>query len=78
MAKVASTVEYAFLEHCLREDLNETATRVMAVLHPVKLTVTNYPEGQTEIFEVENQPRTTRDAGTREITVLPRSLDRAG
>ena len=43
----ASTVEYGFLEHCLREDLNETAPRVMAVLHPVKLTITNYPEGKT-------------------------------
>ena len=67
VAKVPSTVEYAFLEHCLREDLNETAARVMAVLHPVKLTVTNYPEGQSEIFEVENNPQKPED-GTREIT----------
>ncbi len=44
VAKAASTVEYAFLEHCLREDLNETARRVMAVLRPVKLVITNYPE----------------------------------
>ena len=50
VAKAASTVEYAFLEHCLREDLNDSATRTMAVLHPLRLTVTNYPEGQTEIF----------------------------
>ena len=56
VAKAASTVEYAFLEHCLREDLNDSATRTMAVLHPLRLTVTNYPEGQTEIFEVENHP----------------------
>ncbi len=66
VAKNASTVEYAFLEHCLREDLNDTARRVMAVLHPVKLTITNYPEGQTEIFEVENNPNHPED-GTREV-----------
>ena len=47
VAKSANTVEYAFLEHCLREDLNDTAERVMAVLHPVKLVITNYPEGQS-------------------------------
>ena len=64
----ASTVEYAFLEHCLREDLNETAERVMAVLRPVKLTITNYPEGQSETFDVENNPMTSRTTGTREVT----------
>ena len=67
VAKTASTVEYAFLEHCLREDLNETAQRVMAVLHPVKLVLTNYPEGQTETFEVENNPNRPED-GTREVS----------
>ena len=67
VAKAASTVEYAFLEHCLREDLNETASRVMAVLKPIRLTVTNYPEGQSEIFEVENHPNYP-EMGTREIT----------
>ena len=56
VAKAANTVEYAFLEHCLREDLNDNAERVMAVLHPVKLVITNYPEGQSETFEVENNP----------------------
>ena len=56
VAKVPSTVEYAFLEHCLREDLNDNAERTMAVLHPVRLTVTNYPEGQSETFQVENNP----------------------
>ncbi len=66
VAKNASTVEYAFLEYCLREDLNDSARRVMAVLHPVKLTITNYPEGQTEIFEVENNPNHPED-GTREV-----------
>ena len=67
VAKSPNTIEYAFLEHCLREDLNETAQRVMAVLKPVKLTITNYPEGQSETFEVENNPGDP-DAGTREVT----------
>ena len=66
VAKAASTVEYAFLEHCLREDLNDSATRTMAVLHPLRLTVMNYPEGQTEIFEVENHPNHP-EMGKREI-----------
>ena len=66
VAKAASTVEYAFLEHCLREDLNDSATRTMAVLHPLRLTVTNYPEGQTEIFEIENHPNHP-EMGKREI-----------
>ena len=66
VAKAASTVEYAFLEHCLREDLNDSATRTMAVLHPLRLTVTNYPEGQAEIFEVENHPNHP-EMGKREI-----------
>ncbi|MBQ7255450.1 MAG: glutamine--tRNA ligase/YqeY domain fusion protein [Oscillospiraceae bacterium] len=56
VAKNASTVEYAFLEHCLRDDLNENAERVMAVLEPVKLTITNYPADKTEVFSVENNP----------------------
>lgn len=67
VAKSPNVVEFDFLEHCLREDLNETATRVMAVQHPVKLTVTNYPEGQTETFQVENNPM-DEAAGMREIT----------
>ena len=67
VAKSPNTVEYGFLEHCLREDLNATAQRTMAVLHPVKLTVTNYPEGQSETFTVENNP-TDPTQGTHEIT----------
>ena len=67
VAKASSTVEFAFLEHCLREDLNETAQRVMAVIRPVKLTITNYPEGQSETFEVENNPNRPED-GTRRIS----------
>ena len=67
VAKSPNTIEFAFLEHCLREDLNEVAQRVMAVLKPVKLTITNYPEGQSETFEVENNPNDP-NAGTRTIT----------
>ena len=67
VAKSANVVEYSFLEHCLREDLNETAQRVMGVLHPVKLTITNYPEGQTETVTVENNP-VDPAAGTREVS----------
>ena len=67
VAKASSTVEFAFLEHCLREDLNETARRVMAVIRPVKLVITNYPEGQSETFAVENNPNRPED-GVRTIT----------
>ena len=67
VAKTNSTVEYSFLEHCLREDLNLNASRVMTVIRPIKLVLTNYPEGQTETFEIENNPNRPED-GTRTIT----------
>ena len=67
VAKSPNVIEYGFLEHCLREDLNANAERTMAVLHPVKLTVTNYPEGQSETFAVENNP-TDPTQGTHDIT----------
>ncbi len=67
VSKVNSTVEYSFLEHCLREDLNENAERTMAVINPVKLIITNYPEGKSEEFETENNPNRPED-GTRKIT----------
>ena len=67
VAKSPNTIEYGFLEHCLREDLNAHAERTMAVLHPVKLTVTNYPEGKSETFTVENNS-TDPAQGTHEIT----------
>ncbi len=67
VAKSPNVIEYGFLEHCLREDLNANAERTMAVLHPVKLTVTNYPEGKSETFAVENNP-TDPAQGTHEIT----------
>ena len=67
VAKAANVVEFGFLEHCLREDLNDHAKRVMAVLRPVKLVITNYPAGQSETLTVENNPLDP-SAGTREVT----------
>ena len=67
VSKVNSTVEYAFLEHCLRDDLNENAARAMAVLDPIKLVITNYPEGKTEEFNIENHPGRP-EMGTRTVT----------
>ena len=67
VGKTPSVIEYGTLEHCLREDLNATAERTMAVLHPVKLTVTNYPEGKSETVTVENNP-TDPTQGTHDIT----------
>lgn len=67
VSKVNSTVELALLESCLRDDLNANAPRVMAVLNPVKLTVTNYPEGQSEMLTVENNPLRPED-GSRELS----------
>ena len=67
VAKSPNVIEYGFLEHCLREDLNAHAERTMAVLQPVKLTVTNYPEGQSETVTVENNPADPAQ-GTHDIT----------
>ena len=66
VAKADSTIEYAFLEHCLREELNRNAPRAMAVLRPVRLVITNYPEGKTETFSVENNPENP-SAQSREV-----------
>jgi glutaminyl-tRNA synthetase len=66
VAKANSTVEVALLEHCLREDLNKRVRRVMAVLRPLKIVITNYPEGQVEEFAAENNPEEP-EAGSRKI-----------
>ena len=58
--------DFALLESAVREDLNATATRVSAVLHPLKLTLTNYPEGKTEVMQVTNNPEDVT-AGTHDI-----------
>jgi len=56
VAKADNVVDRALLEHCLREDLNRRAKRVMAVLNPLKIVIENYPEGSTEEFEAINNP----------------------
>ena len=56
LAKKNSQVDMALLEHCVREDLNESAQRVMGVLRPLKVIIDNYPEGQTEDLEFQNHP----------------------
>jgi glutaminyl-tRNA synthetase len=66
VAKSNSTVEIAMLEHCIREDLNSKALRAMAVLRPLKVVITNYPEGQVEELETENNPEQP-DMGNRSI-----------
>lgn len=66
VAKTNSIIDILQLEHCQREELNAHAQRVMAVLKPLKVVITNYPEGQTEYFDSENNPEDTT-AGTRKI-----------
>ncbi len=67
VAKADSTVDYALLEACVRDELNANAPRAMAVLDPVKLVVDNYPEGRTEKLPVEIHPDHP-EMGTREVT----------
>ncbi|MDJ0304642.1 MULTISPECIES: glutamine--tRNA ligase/YqeY domain fusion protein [Dehalobacter] len=66
VAKANSIVDVALLEHCLREDLNSKAKRVMAVLDPIKVVLINYPEDQDEFLEAENSPEHP-EAGIRLI-----------
>ena len=66
VAKRDNLISVGLLEFCLREQLNKSATRVMAVLDPVKVVITNYPEGKTEILTTENNPENP-EAGTRAI-----------
>lgn len=66
VAKTVSTVDYALLEHCVREDLNANAPRVMAVLRPLKVVIDNYPEGREEEFDVENNPEKP-EMGSRKV-----------
>jgi glutaminyl-tRNA synthetase len=66
VSKVNSVVDYAFLEFCLREDLNKTANRVMAVLDPLKVVIENYPDDLVEYMDAENNPEDP-NAGTRKI-----------
>lgn len=66
VAKVYSLVDMGLLEHCIREELNSKAPRRVCVSRPVKLIVDNYPEGQTEYFELPNNPGDP-EAGTRKV-----------
>jgi len=66
VAKTDSMIDIALLEHCLREDLNKRAPRVMAVLHPLRVVIDNYPEDQTEELEAINNPEDP-SAGTRKV-----------
>ena len=66
VAKAHSTSDYAMLEYCLREDLKLKANRMMAVLDPIKLIIDNYPEGQVEYFDIDNN-QDVPEAGTRKV-----------
>ncbi|MDH5742725.1 MAG: glutamine--tRNA ligase/YqeY domain fusion protein [Candidatus Aminicenantes bacterium] len=66
LAKRESMVDIALLEHCLREDLNKRAPRVMAVLQPLRVIINNYPEGKVEMLDAENNPEDP-SMGTRKI-----------
>ncbi|WP_374165978.1 glutamine--tRNA ligase/YqeY domain fusion protein [Arcticibacter sp. MXS-1] len=67
VAKRENIIDVSLLEFCVREDLNKTAWRRMAVLDPLKLILTNYPEGQEEVFEGENNPEVEGGEGSRPI-----------
>ncbi len=66
IAKRENVIDLSLLEFCVREDLNKIATRSMAVLDPLKVVITNYPEGQTEWLETENNPEDP-ESGTRKL-----------
>lgn len=66
VAKSNSIVDIALLEHCIREDLNKRASRVMAVLHPLRIIIDNYPEDQVEWLDAENNPENP-EMGNRKI-----------
>ena len=66
ISKAQSSSDYAMLEYCIREDLKMKADRMMAVLDPIKLIIDNYPEGQVEYFDIENNQE-NEQAGTRKV-----------
>lgn len=66
VSKSNSSVDYAMLEYCIREDLKMTQPRMMAILDPIKLVITNYPEGQVEYLDVPNNQENP-DMGTRKV-----------
>ncbi len=66
VAKAYSVVDYELLEHCIREELNTTAERRIAILNPIKVVITNFPEDKVEYFELPNNPQDP-EAGTRKV-----------
>jgi len=66
IAKFVGTSDYALLEHCLREDLNKSSARVMAVLNPLKVVITNFPEGEVDQLDAVNNPE-DESAGMRKV-----------
>ena len=66
VAKRENLINVSLLEFCIREDLNKTANRKMVVMDPIKLTISNYPEGKTELLTTENNPE-DEGSGTREL-----------
>ncbi len=66
ISKATSLCDYGLLEHCMREELNTTASRKMAVLDPIEVEITNFEEGRVEYFDVSNNP-TDENAGTRKV-----------
>jgi len=67
VAKNNSTIDMAFLEHVIREDLNEQAPRMMAVVEPLKVIIDNYPVDQVELFDVPNYPQDPENTLTRKV-----------
>ncbi len=67
VSKVNSSVDFAMLEYCIREDLKMKESRIMAVIDPIKLIITNYPEDKIEYLDATNNPE-NKDLGTRKIT----------
>ena len=75
VAKRENVIDVSLLEFCIREDLNKTAPRVMAVLDPIKVVITNYPEDKEEWLEAENNPEDDA-AGSRKVPFSKRTLYR--
>ncbi|WP_141620854.1 glutamine--tRNA ligase/YqeY domain fusion protein [Myxococcus sp. AB036A] len=69
VGKAQQLIDMSLLELCIREDLNETAPRAMAVMRPLKVVLENYPEGQTELLEVQNHPQKP-EMGTRQVPFM--------
>ena len=76
ISKSNSTVDLAYLEHVVRDDLNAFAPRAMAVLRPLRVIIKNYPEGKVEEFEVPNYPQDKSNTASRQHSLFSRNLHR--